>query len=94
MRRRRAIVVVIENPDEDPDVFAVGDVDLILESSYPASKWVTQWDRVDYKDYPAHLRAQAARVRARAPAAMANYAADHLEELADAVERRNEEAGL
>jgi hypothetical protein len=32
-------VIVVENPQEDPDVYICGDVNLIELSSYPCSKW-------------------------------------------------------
>lgn len=35
----KPVVVVIENPQEDPDVYINGDVELIELSTYPMSKW-------------------------------------------------------
>lgn len=33
------VVVVVENPQEDPDVYASPDVEVIELTSYPMSKW-------------------------------------------------------
>jgi hypothetical protein len=37
--KMKPVVVVIENPQEDPDVYSYGEVDIIHLSTYPMSKW-------------------------------------------------------
>lgn len=43
----RPLVVVIENPDEDPTVLPIGNVDVIELSSYPISRYGDECDLVD-----------------------------------------------
>lgn len=86
----KPIVVVIENPEGDPDTYVIGDVELIELSSYPATQWMNQ-DRVDNPEYPGDMRKLADRVQnmpGRAP-----LLAVHLRHLADEYDRRAAEKG-
>lgn len=58
----KPIVVVIENPQDDPDTFVIGDVELIELSSYPASRWAAE-DHWDDPDYSGDMRELADRVQ-------------------------------
>lgn len=44
----KPVVVVIENPEEDPDIFVSGDVEIIELSTYPMSKWCPPEEVADY----------------------------------------------
>lgn len=43
----RPMVVVIENPDEDPTVLAIGNVEIVELSSYPISRYGDVSDLID-----------------------------------------------
>lgn len=43
----RPLVVVIENPDEDPTVLAIGNVEVVELSTYPISRYGDVSDLVD-----------------------------------------------
>lgn len=43
----KPVVVVIENPQEDPDVLIHGDVELIELTTYPLTKWGSE-EVLDY----------------------------------------------
>lgn len=61
----KPIVVIIENPDADPDYYTIGDVDVIYESSYPTTHWAADDRRADgYADYAAENRERADRLDA------------------------------
>ena len=54
----RPVVVVIENPNDDPDVLYSGDVDVVELSSYPASSWCTDDEVLSYGvDYLERVKA-------------------------------------
>lgn len=44
----RPVVYVIENPQEDPDVFSLGDVEVVHLTSYPVSNWCQDEEFSDY----------------------------------------------
>jgi hypothetical protein len=56
----RPIVLVVENPNEDPDVYLFGDVDHWEVSSYPTSKYAAAERKSgELDDYPGALRRMA-----------------------------------
>lgn len=66
----RPLVVVIENPQEDPTVYSLGDVEIIEFSSYPLSRFPgnDEYGLDDYEDMATRFAAAAARFPADHPA--------------------------
>jgi len=59
----RPLVVVIENPDEDPAVLVVGNVEVVELSTYPISRYADESDLLDagYAEECTELLARIAR---------------------------------
>ena len=57
----RPLVVVIENPDEDPTVLTIGNVEVVELSTYPISRYGYVGDIVD-TGYEEECRALLARI--------------------------------
>lgn len=88
----RPLVVVIENPDEDPTVLAVGNVEIVELSSYPISRYgdVTDLEGTGYEEKCRNLLARI--VETYRPTQRAE-AEEHLQWMLDEIIRRKRECG-
>lgn len=83
-------VVVIENPENDPDTYIMGNIEVIELSSYPATQWAHQ-ERDDLTEYPGDMRTIADGVQ-HLPGDGPRLA-ERLRWLADEYDRRSAEKG-
>jgi hypothetical protein len=88
----RPLVVVIENPDEDPTVLSLGNVEIVELSSYAISRYGDECDIVD-TGYEEELRELLARITKHFLPTERVEAEEHLNWMLSEVARRMEEYG-
>jgi hypothetical protein len=86
----RPLVVVIENPDEDPTVLVVGNVEVVELSSYPISRYGDECDIVD-TGYEEEISELLARIVKRFLPVERAEAEEHLNWMLSEIDRRKAE---
>lgn len=88
----RPLVIVIENPDEDPTVLVIGNIEVVELSSYPISRYGDVSDLID-TGYEEECRNLLARIVETYRPTQRAEAEEHLQWMLDEIIRRKREYG-